>query len=168
MRKMLLGLSLFLAAFGFFLPPAMAADLPQVAPAPSAADLAFLASLAAPLNAPVAPEPAAKGPGGLEKALCSATANCWDGTTRSCQGNNSVTACVGVDSNCPTQRGYVTCDGATQYCPICPTSGGCPSNWCTFEAECASSCFPCDYTYTCNGEPYCTDRCRCIFSTCPV
>jgi hypothetical protein len=58
--------------------------------------------------------------GGLpEKATC--TANCAVGTvtcTASSQG-----ACFAQNVNCPTTQGYVTCDGATTYCPT--SCGGC-------------------------------------------
>ena len=155
MKKILLRL-LSLAALGFLLSPAMAAvEPPQAAPTLSAADLAFLASLAAP------PAPVAKRPSGLEKALCSATATCSDGTTRNCQSNTSSSSCLAVDSNCPTQQGYVTCDGFTTWCPACPPTG------CCNEAACAASCYPCPYSYTCS-ETDCTDRCRCNFRICPV
>jgi hypothetical protein len=168
MKKLVLGLFLTFAALTLLLSPALAETKePQAARTLSAADRAFLASLA---RMPIAPAPAAKRPGDDppigENALCSATAYCWDGTTRSCQGNNSTTSCTAVDSNCPGQRGYVTCDGATTYCPTCPP-GECGEDWCQDEDNCASSCYPCDYTYTCNPT-YCTDRCRCIFSTCPI
>jgi hypothetical protein len=151
MKKMVLGLSL--AALSFLLSPAMAAAQQ------STADLAFLSSLAA----PVAPVPAAKGPG-LEKALCTAAASCGDGTSVYCEGNNSTASCTAVDRNCP-ERGRVTCDGVTTWCPTaCP---GCPEGSCSGAAACAASCYPCAYTYTCNTT-YCFDTCRCKFSTCPV
>lgn len=161
MKKMVLGLSLALVTLGLSMSPALAEANPlQAAPVLSVADQAFLASLAA----PVAPRPAATRPAGQTKALCSATANCASGTV-TCQGNNSTTSCTAVDRNCPEQ-GHVTCDGATTWCPTvaCP---GCEPDWCTYEGECASSCYPCNYTYSCN-ETFCTDRCRCHFSTCPV
>ena len=159
MKKMVLGLLLALAASGFLLSPRMAAaDPPQAAAVRSVADEAFLTSLAAP-----APVSAAKRPG-MEKALCSAQASCGSYTI-SCQGNNSTTSCSATDRNCPNQRGHVTCDGVTTWCSEpCP---GCPSNWCTFESDCAWSCFPCDYIYSCS-QTNCTDSCRCRFSTCPV
>lgn len=170
MKKMVLGLSLALAALGFLMSPAIAAaDPPQTTPRIlSAADQAFLVSLAAPAK-PAAPTPAAKRPSGLEKALCSASATCWNSTTVSCEGNNSVTACVGVDSSCPSQKGYVTCDGTTKWCPDCPSSGGCPTGWCTDQDEqnCAAGCYPCSYTFTCSSTN-CTESCRCNFRTCPV
>ncbi len=106
MKKMVLGFSLALAALGFLASPALAAPL-------SAADQAFIASLAQP-----APVPAAQRPALGEKALCTATANCWNGTTVSCSGNNSTTSCSATDSNCGGgQRGSVTCDGVTVFCP---------------------------------------------------
>lgn len=169
MKKLVLGLSLTLAALAFLLSPAMAeTNASQAARTLSAADRAFLQSLA---SMPIAPAAASKRPGNDpppvgENALCSATANCWDGSTRSCQGYNSTVSCTAVDSNCPGQRGYVTCDGTTTLCPACPP-GSCGEDWCQDEDACAISCSPCDYTYTCNAT-YCTDRCRCIFSTCPI
>jgi hypothetical protein len=167
MKKMVLGLSLALAALGFLMSPAMAANPPQVAPALSAADRAFIASLAATAKNPAAPALAAKRPlpGPGAKALCTATANCESGTV-TCSGNNSTTSCTAVDRNCSWgEQGHVTCDGATTWCPTaCP---GCPPSWCTREANCSASCYPCDYDYTCDAT-YCTDDCRCRWSTCPI
>lgn len=165
MKKMVLGLFLALATLGFLVSPAMAADPPQAPRTVSAADQAFLASLAV----PEAPVPAAKAPAVGQKALCNATANCGNGATVSCQGNNSTTSCSATDSSCPSTFGKVTCDGVTTWCSSPPTCNGCGSNFCTDqdESNCASSCFPCDYTFTCNAT-YCTERCRCIFQTCPV
>lgn len=166
MKKLVLGLFLTFAALTLLVSPALAETKePQVARILSAADRAFLASLA---RMPIAPAPAAKRPGDDppvgEFALCTATANCWDGSTRYCEGNNSTASCTAVDSNCPGQRGYVTCDGVTSYCPVCETEP-CPEDWCQNEESCASSCYPCDANYICNAT-YCTERCRCIFSTC--
>src|ERR1700710_2895681 len=66
---------------------------------------------------------AAKNPKiGLEKSLCSATANCASGTV-TCTGNNSTTSCSAADRNCATgEQGHVTCDGVTTSCPTvaCP------------------------------------------------
>jgi hypothetical protein len=156
MKKMLLGLSLSVVALGFLVSPVLAA------PALSAADKAFIASLATRPGTP-APVPAAKRPALGEKALCSATANCGNGTTVYCEGNASVTSCSAADRNCNAEQGHVTCDGVTTWCqPACP---GCPADWCTYEADCAASCSPCDYNYTCNAT-YCTDHCKCKLSTC--
>ena len=150
MKKMLLGLSLSVAALGFLVSPAVAAPL-------SATDQAFIASLAAP-----APVPAAKRPALGGKALCSATANCWDGSTVSCSGNNSTTSCSATDSNCLVhQRGSVTCDGVTTSCPICPCDLNCTEE----RANCASDCSPCAFTFSCSLST-CTVTCHCKFSTC--
>lgn len=163
MKKMVLGLFLALATFGLFLSPAMAeTNPPQVGPALSTADQAFLASLAAPT-----PTLAAKRPAAGQKALCTATADCGNGTSVYCESNTSVTSCSSADRNCPGEKGHVTCNGVTTWCsPDCP---GCGPNFCTEQDEynCANSCYPCAYTFTCNTT-YCFERCKCHFSTCPV
>ncbi len=164
MKRMVLGLSLTLTALGFLMSPAMAAtNPPQVARALSAADQAFLASLAVPAKTP-APELAAKRPPIGQKGLCSATANCWNGGTVTCNGNNSTTSCTAVDGACGTEPGHVTCDGTTYTCPTpCPP----PACDCfSFEDACAFSCNPCDYTFTCD-DTTCVHHCHCIFRTCP-
>ncbi|MFL6263713.1 MAG: hypothetical protein ACJ76Y_28805 [Thermoanaerobaculia bacterium] len=51
--------------------------------------------------------------GVTEKATC--TANCSSGTV-TCTAS-SAGACFAQNVNCPTTQGYVTCDGATTYCP---------------------------------------------------
>jgi hypothetical protein len=150
MKKILLGLSLSLAALGFLVSPAMAAPL-------SATDQAFIASLAAP-----APVPAAKRPALGEKALCNATANCWDGSTVSCSGNNSTTSCSATDSNCSVgQRGSVTCDGVTTLCPACPCDLDCAAE----RADCIGTCDPCPALFSCSLST-CTVSCHCKFSGC--
>ncbi len=164
MKKLALGLFLALAGLGFLVSPVMAAASPPQ-PAPSASLQAFLASIAAPAT-PVAVgrRPPPVGRVGT-KSLCSATANCASGTVY-CEDNTNPANCTGADRNCDVgEQGHVTCDGVTTWCPYteCP---GCPQDWCTYEQECAWSCYPCDYTYTCN-ETYCTDHCHCKFSTCP-
>jgi hypothetical protein len=54
--------------------------------------------------------------GGINrKVTCSA--NCG-GTTVTCQSSSAGT-CVAVDQVCPGTQGYVSCDGATTYCPAC-------------------------------------------------
>jgi hypothetical protein len=156
MKKMVLGLSLALVTLGFLVSPAMAADPPQ-APRMSVADQAFLASLATPVGTP-APVLAAKSPrAGLEKALCTATVSCLDGTSVSCQGNNSTTSCKAVDRNCSVgQRGSVTCDGVTTSCPACPCSLDCTAA----RRECVLFCDPCGVFFTCSLST-CTQNCRC-------
>lgn len=166
MKKLVRGLFLSFAALTLLLSPAMAETKePQAARTLSAADRAFLASLA---RMPIAPAPAAKRPGDDppvgEMALCTATANCGIGTVY-CEGNNSTASCTAVDRNCP-EVGHVTCDGVTTWCANDPPCPGCGEDWCQDESNCAANCYPCNYTYTCN-ETYCTDRCRCLFATCP-
>lgn len=159
MKKVVLGLSLALVTLGFLVSPAMAADPPQAPLALSTADQAFIASLAL----PGAPTPAARPPRGTTKALCSAAASCNDGTLVSCTGNNSTTSCVGADRNCSVgERGHVTCDGVTKWCAT-----PCPVDCDQLEWNCSSSCYPCNYNFTC--DPATGDwSCRCIFRTCPV
>ncbi|HSS52332.1 MAG TPA: hypothetical protein VLX28_25600 [Thermoanaerobaculia bacterium] len=155
MKKMVLALSLSLAALGFLLSPAMVAASPDpAAPALSAEDLDFLASLAiVPAGTP-APELAAKRPAISPKSLCTATANCFPGTV-TCSSNTSVSSCSAADRNCNVERGHVTCDGSTTWCPTaCP---GCPPDWCT--EDCDSSC-PCGGTLSCNAS-LCTSHCNC-------
>ena len=151
MKKMVLGFSLALAAFSFLASPALAVPL-------SAADQAFIASLAK----PAAPVPAAKQPALGEKALCTASANCWDGSTVSCSGNNSTTSCSATDSNCGGgQRGSVTCDGVTTFCPPCPCNLDCAAE----RADCISTCDPCPAIFSCSLST-CTVHCHCKFSGC--
>jgi hypothetical protein len=157
MKKMVFGIPLSLAVLCFLTSPVMAAaGPPQGAPTLSA----FLASLATPARMP-----AAKHPGTLPgKALCSATANCSFGGTVGCQGNNSSTSCSAVDGNCAWgEVGYVICDSHLYSCP----GSCCPENFCTRESQCAFSCYPCSYNYTCNYS-FCSDDCECNYSTCPI
>lgn len=158
MKKTVLRLSLALATLGLLTSPAI-----TTAQTLNAVDQAFLSSLALPVTAP-APAVAATG---LDKALCTASAHCWDGSTVSCQGNNSTTSCTGTDSNCSVgQRGSVNCDGNITLCPACPSSS-CTS-FCAAEREaCASDCYPCGFSFTCSSStPPCTRSCKCKFSTC--
>jgi hypothetical protein len=122
MKKLVLGLSLALAALGFLMSPTSAAA-DSAARVLSAADQSFLASLAESVGRPAA-IPAAKRPRGdsgtgWEKSWCLAFANCWDGSSLSCVGNVS---CSGADSECPWEQGYITCNGRTTWCPsiTCP------------------------------------------------
>jgi hypothetical protein len=158
MKKMVLGLSLSLAALAFLMSPALAAESPpQAAPVLSVADQAFLASLArVPAGTP-APEQAAKRPHIAQKDMC--TANCYGGGTVSCSGTGTCTA---VDDNCNVgEQGHVVCNGAYTWCPTaCP---GCGPYWCNGESDCAANCsnLGCDYDYTCYDYPSCSDHCRC-------
>jgi hypothetical protein len=156
MKKVVLGLSLVLAALPSLVSPAMAA------PALSAADKAFIASLAARSGAP-APVPAAKRPALGEKALCTATADCGNGTTVYCESNASTTSCSSADRNCAAgEQGHVTCDGATIWCqPACPVICDCNA----LENDCLWSCDPCPYSFTCDPTT-CDSTCRCRFRLC--
>src|SRR3954469_7041338 len=151
MKKMVLGLSLSLAALAFLVSPAMAA------PTLSVADQAFLASLAkAPAGIP-APELAARRPAIGLKDTC--TANCAGGGTVTCSGGGSCTA---VDGSCPSEPGHVVCGGITKSCSPCPVPV-CQPPWCT--QDCDSQC-PCGGTLICNTNP-CTSHCQCKLH-CPV
>lgn len=59
---------------------------------------------------------------------CSATAGCQNGSSVSCSSSSGT--CVAIDAACPTQQGYVTCNGATTYCPACPATTCTASLWC--------------------------------------
>lgn len=152
--KMVLGVSMILACMImiFLVPPATAASVSHGVPSLSV----FLTSLAqAPLNV-------AKRPGIGGKSDCSATASCWDGGTVTCSGSTSCTAADG-DCSVGRQRGYVWCDSTIIECPNpCP----CAADYCdNEEANCASDCYPCSYTFTCSPTA-CTNHCRCNFSSC--
>jgi hypothetical protein len=159
MKKLALGLFLVSAALGVLSFPA-AADAPRSAPALSAADRAFLASIAAPMKAPDRVMAARKPIGEAgQKSYCSAQANCEWGTV-SCEGNNS---CSAWDRNCSWgEVGHVTCDGNTYACP----TQCCPDDFCTRDWQCQQNCYPCQAIYSCywNG---CHDSCDCQWSTCP-
>jgi len=141
MKRLVLGLVLTLAALGLMASPAMADPGTRVL---SAADQAFIASLALP-----SPEPAAKRPI-VGKATCSA--NCWDGSVVTCTG----TTCTGTNSNCAAgERGRVICDGNPTKCPKCP-----PPDCTALENQCAETCGFCPIlSFTC--DPY---SCRCDFN----
>jgi hypothetical protein len=73
------------------------------------------------------------------KALCTATASCVSGTVY-CEGNNSTASCTAVDRNCASgERGHVTCDGATTWCP---TACGCSNQYCC-ECQASEDCYSC-------------------------
>ncbi|HEY7213607.1 MAG TPA: hypothetical protein VIC28_03205, partial [Thermoanaerobaculia bacterium] len=143
--------------------PVMAADPPpRVAPMLSAADRAFIASLAAPVQTPTSPVLLAKLPGPGTKSLCSATANCASGTVY-CEDNTNPANCTGVDRNCAVgEPGHVTCDGVTTWCPT-----GCPCTCEQLETWCSQECYPCSYNFNCTDPDNCDSFCHCNFSTCP-
>lgn len=163
MKKVGLGLSLTFLALGFLVSPALAASPPRAARVLSAADQAFLTSLGTPAGTPVAARaarrPRSGATTGLEKAQCSASATCRDGSTVYCEGNNSATSCSAVDSQCPWgEGGHVTCDGVTTRCPDCPF------NCADAEWNCYRGCYPCDYSFACYESG---PSCDCHWSTCP-
>lgn len=152
MKKTVVGLSMVLAAFAFLGSPLFAAtDSPTL----SAADQAFLASLALPAMTP-SPESAAKPPSGLEKATC--TANCWDGSIVTCTGNS----CSGTNSNCGGGvRGSVTCDGVSTLCPSCCGDLNCAEE----RSNCESECAGCPFNFSCSLST-CIVTCHCNFRNC--
>jgi hypothetical protein len=129
---------LFVSALGF-------AQAPSVAPLSSAALAAILGPTVNSgdcLPAQTEMVFAAKRPqSGQFKALCVAAAICEYGSV-SCSGYNSYTSCSAWDRNCAIgERGHVTCDGVTTWCPTT-----CPIDWC---GRCATygdciSCCRCD------------------------
>ncbi len=70
--------------------------------------------------------------------VCSAIADCWNGSTVSCSGGVGTT-CSAIDSNCSSQRGYVRCGSSYTYCPSCP-SCSIEGFACSSNAWCASKC----------------------------
>ena len=89
---------------------------------------------------------------GQEKSLCTATADCWDGNTVSCQGNSSCTA---KDRSCSTGwEGHVTCDGVTTFCSA-PTCRDYACERCSAHGLCIACC-------ECDGgsSSYCVNLCK--------
>lgn len=85
-------------------------------------------------------------------AACTASATCWDASTKACSGGGT---CTGVDSNCAAgTRGWVTCDGVTSYCPICPCDDTPVCCRCERDGDCMSCC-------RCAGGSFgaCLDEC---------
>lgn len=147
MKRMVLGIVLILATFGLVTSPAVAATDPQVAPALSATDQAFLASLA--MSGAPSPELVARNPI-RGKSVCSATATCGSSPPISCSSNVSGAHCSGTDQNCSLAvRGSVTCNGVTTQCPNACTT--CP----TFAQQCADTCGSCQPIVQCD-PPKCT------------
>lgn len=89
----------------------LAASLAATPPAPSAP------SLCASSPAPV--EQALFAAGGTVKSFCSA--DCGADPPVSCNGN----VCSAYNRSCSAERGHVTCDGVTYWCPtVCACSEG--------------------------------------------
>lgn len=145
---------LFIATAGF-------AETPSKAPLSAQALAAILGPSAVKTSCALPPSEvllAAKRPrigGSLAKALCTATAACESGTVY-CEGNASSTSCSAVDRNCDfDERGHVTCDGNTTWCPT-----NCP---CTDTPVCCR-CFRTNDCFACcrcdGGTVYqCSEQC---------
>jgi hypothetical protein len=59
-------------------------------------------------------------------------------TSVSCSSDTSSVSCSGINRNCAAgERGRVTCNGVTTWCPLCPPP---PSNCQTLLAQCVNSC----------------------------
>lgn len=137
-----------------FIPVAGFTQTPDVAPLPSEALAAILSPPAATTSASCPTSQgkvlfaAAEGGGESTMSACTATANCASGTVY-CEGNSS---CDTYDRDCTNgERGHVTCDGVTTWCPTacsCPPSP--PPNICANCNTCAQTgdCFAC---CICNG-----------------
>jgi hypothetical protein len=146
MRKALIiaCIMLFVSALGF-------AQTPSAAPLPSEALAAILGQTSDCAPAQNEVVLAADRPqSGQYKALCFALAYCASGTV-SCYGWNSVTSCSARDRNCSIgERGRVTCDGVTTYCPtacsqceICDATGDCVACCrCAGGFGCVKQCNP--------------------------
>jgi hypothetical protein len=96
-----------------------------------------------------APFPAGAVEGDEVESYCTATVDCWDGTTRSCTG---VSPCSYLPSNCPSSRGWVSCGGARTYCPPCPL------------LQCDMDGARCWGDYDCRPSGYACDSCVCDYS----
>lgn len=134
---------LFVSAAGFAETPAPRVSLAQAlgqsaCPAPEGA--VFLAGKPA--------KPAR--PDNLEKALCTATAQCASGTVY-CESNTSATSCASYDRNCSAgEQGRVVCNGVTTWCPTaCPTTQTCTTGTLRQRACCrcaeTDNCWDCDF-----------------------
>lgn len=77
-----------------------------------------------------------------------------------------ASTCTAVDANCPTQQGYVICDGTRYDCTPCCTNGhirdyttgptcGCPDGQSTPQDrwECVNGTWEYQFSYC--GGPYC-------------
>lgn len=165
MKNSLYRLSLLLVLLSLTAPAVAAADPARAAPGPDRGFLAFLDSMQK-NPVPMAAASKGKGPGGgvSEMALCTASASCGGDPGVYCEDHTSPANCSGVDQNCGWgQRGYVTCNGVTTYCP--DDCDPCPDGWCDGASYCAWACHPCPYNYTCMQQ-YCSDDCQCRFDIC--
>lgn len=91
---------------------------------------------------------------------CTSHAQCGDGSSLTCT-STTGSCSPGVDASCPKQRGYVICNGITQWCPPCPEppSLDCSrfsDQFCTYTWVIANSC--CEATWAAPGAS-CPDIC---------
>lgn len=84
-------------------------------------------------------------------SICTAQASCGEYPAVSCEGNST---CSAVDRNCDIgERGSVTCDGVTTYCPLCPCDDTPVCCRCEREGDCMSCCRCAGGTFSaCNAE----------------
>lgn len=77
-----------------------------------------------------------------------------------------ASSCTAVDANCPTERGYVICDGTTYYCNACCTNGANrnvtsgPTCGCEEPGTTQKDRYTCvngnwEYQYSFCGAPFC-------------
>ncbi len=89
-----------------------------------------------------------------QQSVCTAEASCGGDPPLSCSGNST---CSTVDRNCDIgQRGSVTCDGVTTYCPLCPCDDTPVCCRCDRYGDCMSCCRCAGGTFSscyaeCNG-----------------
>lgn len=98
-----------------------------------------------------APDGAGLAEAPLFLANCNATASCGSGSPVSCTGSST---CSAADRACPTQRGHVTCNGVTTWCPATCCAD---TDWCC-RCGATSDCYAC---CKCNGgsNHFCVDEC---------
>jgi hypothetical protein len=112
MKTLVLACTLaLLAVAGFAQPP----GAPHITLADIMAPAAAPAAAVADQNQPVLASNRGRISG--EKSQC--LANC--GTYNVICNYTAPSTCTAVDRNCPSTKGYVTCNGVTTYCtPVCP------------------------------------------------
>ncbi len=67
---------------------------------------------------------------------CSATADCWDGSTVTCTTTSG--SCDFADSSCPSEHGWATCGSNESHCPACPCPPPAPK--CIENRSCTNPC----------------------------
>jgi hypothetical protein len=126
-------------------------------PAPATPAAARVAATPPPLVCAAPSFEASAGERGAERCSCSATADCG-GSSISCSDTTGPCSCSAKDRHCPFQRGYVQCNGVTQYCP---EACGCfyirceNGRSCTTNDDCCSATGPGGICF--NGECSCLE-----------